>query len=693
MPSGTGMYEDSDDENFSHELSPTDGYFNQRPSHPQDLHVPDPSQTTSETDKAREAQQEREGADREGSTEHGTFASRRQSHNTSHSTSSRRRLDPEFEEETQTEHSPLIPAAPPTYSAATANRPYTPPRSDSLVGEYGRSNRQYDTMGRQEIFLPEGDPTSIGEASLPARAGGDGRTWKKKAHGCLPNTFRSCCKVMIVLIALMIGMAFVVNAIATIHGHRGSTTPIVNPVTPKPGSDKPTGQGPPQCRRAIHTASASFEFEDPADFTFIELVRVIRGGYGEELLPVQISGEIHVRPAPSSQEKSVRVGVYLQYSDHDMSRAVSFDQQQTSLQILSASHVSGAYEASSERPCMCTVATIYVKSGIHLDFLYIESETMKVIFHDDLSLDTQSTSIHIAAGSVSFPTTTSATKDYTSRDIIISTFSGSISGTFPLYDLLEIESQSGSITIDVAPKEALKSAIKPAKLKLTSNSGTVQANTPMLTAKSSRSSLSSSIPDRDYQSSLSSNSGSVRVVLLHSSTTKISTGSGSIQATLSPYGPLANTSSLSTQTQSGSTNVHVLASLTDRANPMRNFNGDYQYASGSLQIKYPVQWEGELEGTTLSGSIDVKWPGMAITRAGNNRHYGRTTVRGVKGHGNGHLNFRGGSGSVTLRGGDGTGDVWTGGKGRKSEEGGRGAVVPPQKPQSPGRWPGHDDEW
>jgi len=63
-----------------------------------------------------------------------------------------------------------------------------------------------------------------------------------------------------------------------------------------------------------------------------------------------------------------------------------------------------------------------------------------------------------------------------SRRTILRSSSNSISGSYPLYDLLSVSTQSGSISVDVSPHSASsQDPLQPATLELRSNSGRVHA--------------------------------------------------------------------------------------------------------------------------------------------------------------------------------------------------------------------------
>ena len=421
-----------------------------------------------------------------------------------------------------------------------------------------------------------------------------------------------------------------------------------NPSVPEPGSDVQPGSEPPACPSAIHRGSASFTFVCPGSFEFVELVGGVDIKRGSTYQQIYTSGEIHIKPATEHLEVDLSVDVEVYYSDVGMMREMKFQPSSQSLAIYIPSHMAGL---TSSDPCMYIVAHLYVNPAAHLEYLKIDVQSMEVIFHEGISLDANILKVSTEDGSVSFPSGDATKMHINPRSIEIHTGSGSVSGTYPLYDLLKVSTQSGSISVDVDPQEASRSEPKPAVLELHSTSGTVSVDTPML-ATNNKSALSSKVPYRDYQTQISSNSGSLQVTLIHGSSTTLTSSSGAVRAALSPLGPPEEESYLYTKTRSGSTDITVFPSVSHPRKPMRQFYGDYRYQSGSLKIRYPEEWEGTVQGQTSSGSISVEWPGLHIIR--------RTlpTIRtllsvfkGVKGHGDGTLRFQGASGSVSLRGG------------------------------------------
>lgn len=654
MASNSGLYEDSDDESWTDELSPTDGYFAQRPSHPQDVLVPDALQNSADANKASEAREERETS----AASEASATLRRESQATPHSASSRRRLDPDFEDETTTEVTQLVPSAPPAYSVATAGRHYNYPPESNTRGRAGTTpNRGYYTMGRSPIFLPDGHPTDFGETPLLSDIDHEIPAWKRRARSCLPRSWRSCAIFTVIFVALLIGVGFIASVLSSIQYKHVSLSSSPSPAAqiayhlqqehnidhprPVPGSDKMEGTGPLSCPSATRTGKASFSFLGP-DFTFGESVRREPGAGLRRVLTM---GELHVRSSTEHLEANVGLDLEIYYSEPGMMEAVGFVSHGESLSMYTPSHTK-VESHSSSNPCMYFVGNLWIAPGARFNFLNIQSQSMTIIFHDGISFDATGLGVDATgANSVAFPTGNWKETNINSRKIVINTSSGSIHGTYPLYDLLEAKSRSGSISIDITPKEELSSDPQPASLHLSTMSGSIQANTPIL-ATSDRASL---VPARDYQTTITSMSGTLRPHLIHGSQTMLKSTTGSIQAELSPYGDPAEESQLTTSAETGSTTVTVLSSLSHPGKALRNFYAAYKFNTGSLMINYPWEWEGTVQGKTVTGSINVNWPGLEI-ESGGGRTIGWNSFQGVKGHGDGRLQFNGVTGSVSLNG-------------------------------------------
>ena len=216
-------------------------------------------------------------------------------------------------------------------------------------------------------------------------------------------------------------------------------------------------------------------------------------------------------------------------------------------------------------------------------------------------------------------------------------------GTYPLYDLLSVTTSSGSIDITVSLHGPVaNSPDKPAKLTLNASSGSISLkilgiDTPSL------------IPSRNYISHISSQSGSIQAKMLHGSSTTLQSSSGSIQASVYPHGPHNVPSHIKTSSSSGTTDFTLHSSLYCSTTPLRNLHGTHRGSSGRMKLTYPAQWQGHISGTTVSGRVNIDWPGIQVNIDRPNGFAGRE-IQAVHGRGEGKLNFNAVSGSVTLRG-------------------------------------------
>ena len=405
-----------------------------------------------------------------------------------------------------------------------------------------------------------------------------------------------------------------------------------------------------------------------------------------------------MKPLLDHMEDSIRVSLDVHLSDSTIMQEIYWTPQDDSLVIRLPNQFYS--ESGSSNPCMYIAATIWVAPYGTPKELIINTRSFSVIVDEDLSTNLKTLSIDAIAGSVTFPSRNSTLSNFNYREVVVKTVSGSIHGSFALYDLLQITSNSGSITIDVDPKDATEKDPLPAKLILETTSGTIRVDTPTI-AGTNKAFSSSVIPARDYRTRITSVSGSVTVTLLHGSDTQLHTSSGSVHATLAPYGFIDSQSGIDVKTNSGTTGVTVLSSLSHPGHPMRHLCASYRQMSGSLSLTYPGEWEGGIEGTVLSGSVSYVWPGLQVLEDGT-KGYGFKRFKAYKHFKDTRLTFESISGSVTLKGGSTaalSGGGANGGKGHDlSERPGRGGPgkekeEPDMGGAPPSRWPGYSDEW
>ena len=347
----------------------------------------------------------------------------------------------------------------------------------------------------------------------------------------------------------------------------------------------------------------SYSFSSLSDFTFVQEDQI------NGPCQVRATGEIHIKPGLERSEFKIWVDIKTYVSETSLSSIHHGTPDDNSLLFESIIDcpANGGFGWNS-MPVLYIYPTIYVAPDVTFDNFKITTKSLSVHFHPGLNLtvNTSTTISGKGGGSVIMPAETDhQSNTFYSRETIIDLASGSVTGTYALYDLLSIHTTSGHISISILPKNASSNAVKPATLHLGTSSGSINAHTPSL-------STHSTIPDRNYRTDIQSSSGSIDVSLVHGTHTSLRSSSGSLEASLYPYGPNTTRSDIETHSYSGRTLVTVHPALVNSTDPLRKLYGSYSYLSGSFELSYPPSWEGTVEGVVTSGGLNIDWKGMQV---------------------------------------------------------------------------------
>jgi hypothetical protein len=105
-------------------------------------------------------------------------------------------------------------------------------------------------------------------------------------------------------------------------------------------------------------------------------------------------------------------------------------------------------------------------------------------------------------------------------------------------------------------------------------------------------------------------SGQVWAAVPHGHFTNISSTSGDVTAFAIPFGvdSLEDQSEVYTFSRSGNTYVHMLDTIQeslqgDKKDPLLNTTSRHKVSVGSLHVRYPYSWYGNLEGHVDSGEL------------------------------------------------------------------------------------------
>ncbi|KAI6865992.1 hypothetical protein KC323_g4085 [Hortaea werneckii] len=385
-----------------------------------------------------------------------------------------------------------------------------------------------------------------------------------------------------------------------------------------------------KCTFNYYSDSISFDFVKLDDFALTELLEPTFTDLGA------ITGNIWVMPAPTGQEADVRVWVSFATTAPWRVTDASYGYSKNGLE-LRLPNLEKTPMRSVGEPCMDVGVIVYVNHGVELNEWHISTANLNVVVEEGLfgkdslargGLISNMTSIIAIKGNVE-------AAYWSSRHTIIDVPSGSVHGTYALRDVLSVHTHSGSISITVDPQEADETHPAPAEFEAISHSGGVHVDF-----------LDDSLPDREYKTRIESYSGSISGNYVHGSRTAMHTESGGIDVEIKPYcekGP----SGIYTDSGSGSSRMVIRSPYCDPHSEMSILHSQHRAKSGSMELTYPRQWEGIVEGWSYSGSITLEgrdlepYSRQVVSPIGNH-------VIARKGHGNSQLSFRTTSGSAKV---------------------------------------------
>jgi hypothetical protein len=282
--------------------------------------------------------------------------------------------------------------------------------------------------------------------------------------------------------------------------------------------------------------------------------------------------------------------------------------------------------------CIETETIIYVRPGLFLDHFELESTFHSVHIPSELDFTVNTTNISIHSGFLV------AKPMFQSRETYIRDHSGRVSGTYPVYDVLDIETHSGIVAIDVLPKEADPKEKRAAVLSTKTHSGRIEIQYPPNGIEA---------PPRQYKVHVQSESGSIQGRFIHGEATHIRTRSGSLHADLIAYAAYNYPSELTTETASGRQDIKVILPYVSHDKPpLQRLDANHISESGSLDVRYPPSWEGTVKVVSRSGRVSVAGEGLRIINEG--RSGSEKFIEAKRGDGDSTTLCRTRSGSVSF---------------------------------------------
>ncbi|KAL2160129.1 hypothetical protein VTH06DRAFT_1784 [Thermothelomyces fergusii] len=499
-------------------------------------------------------------------------------------------------------YSPSPPAPPnTTQQPFEGYRTFAQTRDAAIVNNMGRPEETRGLLARQPESMRDHNAHGIEELSS---------TWRTcmrraKEHA----TWKGCKMVLLALVLFAVSAGFLSSIITGPPGRTGSDN--------DPASDDPeTHPGKPnmsypdvdgdfawdsasfcmnaKIQRPVQTFGANFG--PGKQLTLLE--RTVdedgRRGWGE----VHVQGAVVFRRAGADTPQSA-ITLEVAVTDERLDVISSWDEEAGTLEVLVPHRV----EWSRDRPraCVNVRITAWVPEGSTLKHLNTDVVHLDIKLLDNLSLTVaKGTALTSVVGTITSASTGSAARDeklvdaainpplsydFESRIIDVRTTAGPITGVWPLYDYLGLQSTAGDVRVAIHPKEADADDPKPAILYVKTLSGDVQVREPIHAAQATfhmaqhifaagsadrrraEAQAEAYLPPREYRVDVHTSSGDIDAAVAFGLSGGFKSTSGTVSLELLPVldailaEPGSRKVDLSTASTSGTTDVKVLEPL------------------------------------------------------------------------------------------------------------------------------------
>ncbi|UPX13016.1 uncharacterized protein EKO05_0003545 [Ascochyta rabiei] len=372
---------------------------------------------------------------------------------------------------------------------------------------------------------------------------------------------------------------------------------------------------PARCGKKYNVKTDEYDFGSPSAVKVKEAMHQLDGPYK------RIQGWIHITKAPASQA----AGTVQARMSYAVSPSVNVDSIKyvlapDGLTIGNPSRAPGFEGVPAGSACLGMSIVLYMAPGATLETLAIEATHLGMQIHSGVEFSvTNMTTISLTSGTLD-----AASLD--SREIRLRTTSGSVSGKYSLSNLLIVDTKTGSVNVDVKPKATAPGESGLAIFKANSHSGSMRIDFER-----------KHIPERDYQILLNTTVGSVDGMFIHGSKTEIYSVAGSVTADILPFKSGAYSSMLQTSTHSGQMNVTLRTPYKAKGVPMMGLTSVHKSISGGMGLRYPKEWQGKIDGTSLSGELHLQ--GNELQLMSENDLPGKNHVEAQKGGGGSEMIF------------------------------------------------------
>jgi DUF4097 and DUF4098 domain-containing protein YvlB len=296
-----------------------------------------------------------------------------------------------------------------------------------------------------------------------------------------------------------------------------------------------------------------------------------------------------VQAAPIGTIDSITVDLDVKLSHEELATAIAIKHEAAGLIFESNTFLESF---AGVDPCISVVATISVAPSANVTSFDIDTIMLPIKLRKSLQLISNNFFVHSSAGSISSDTT-----GLNSRKIEVETTSSTISGHFPLADLLVIKTVSGAVNVDIEPMQSDLNE-HAGTLVIRTSSGDIEANT-----------ITSNIPSRNFTTQVHSVSGSITGSFLLGTSSSINSASGNIKADFYTAGDLTDRA-CTINSVSGT----ISSTIYDDSYELDTIRSNFQSQTGTVHVQFPTSWEGHIQAKTKTGSITIDGDNVNIVK-------------------------------------------------------------------------------
>lgn len=416
----------------------------------------------------------------------------------------------------------------------------------------------------------------------------------------------------------------------------------LDPLRPPDLTDKPFEWNPlPHCRNTPHKfpklTTDPLQLDRAKGLSIVEeLSQTSYSGRNPH-----VSGEVVVRPTHANSPTLVLEVIS---NDENLEVQLEPNEKYDAFNIITPLGIEWSVGST---PCIQIRATLWIPLHTATRILQIQTINLDILIKDGLLLSVDDDlKLATVTGNVMAPEPPKDRADVLPYALIcpsskLGTTSGDITGWYPLYGLLEIESTSGSVDIDVGLKDGGSIFTNdPAYLVIKTLSGHVKARKTYYCALGD----ACVFPPRNYAASIETTSGDIDADVAVTLEGKFHSQSGDLNLNLLPsfneaiYRNSYVMLNLETTTKSGDISVNIdepvwfhVPAANDPKGPEDEFpirKSIHKSVSGDMRLVYPSSWIGCFSAHTISGKQKIRGKGLEITKSGN--RYSRV-IEGKKG--------------------------------------------------------------